>query len=515
MPNSLRRKTVLIFTLALALLVSLGFIITQESMQERLGQAYYVLCLSIIGCILILLAGYTWDRALLSQLRTINSRARDKVEKTSDDLPPIELADADSGHDEVIGLARQIERMAQSLQKVEASYRAIVEDQLDLICRFRSDGKLTFVNGAYQRFFGKKRAELLGQPGTLHELGFPSRDFQGKLPESATFEHELSTVDGRRVTHQWTHRAIKDSEGNVIEFQAVGHDITARKEAEAALVRAKDAAESADRAKSEFLAIVSHEIRTPINGIIGFTKLIRETDLDEDQRGFVDMINTSGLTLEALISDILDMSKIEAGKIEIDHTTYGVRRAVEEVITFFTPKARAAGLTLLTNIDADVPALVNGDPNRLRQILVNLVGNAIKFTERGHVSVNVSCGRGSILDDGHRREIRLFFTVADTGIGIPSDKISQLFRPFSQVDTSASRRRGGTGLGLIISKRLCELMGGAISVESEAGHGSTFRFTIRGDYERSADSNPPLDTSPTHSLTAHSAIPFPRAAQAM
>jgi PAS domain S-box-containing protein len=514
MPTSMRRKTVLIFALAFALLISLGAIILQESVQEKLGQAYYVICLSIIGCILVLLAGYTWDRTLVRQIRDIGSTARTQAQIDADDTP-VDPDETASGHDEIVGLARQIERMAQSLQKTEASYRAIVEDQLDLICRYRADGKLTFVNGAYLRFFGKKRAELIGQRFTLHELGLPARDFQGELPESASFEHELSSADGRRITHVWTHRAIKDSDGRVMEFQAVGHDITVRKEAEAALVRAKDAAESADRAKSEFLAIVSHEIRTPINGVIGFTKLLRETPLNSDQRGFVDMISTSGLTLEALISDILDMSKIEAGKIEIDHTPYALRRSVEEVITFFTPKARAAGLTLHTNIDADVPPVVNGDPNRLRQILVNLVGNAIKFTERGHITVTVSCGRGGNLEDNTRREVRLFFGVSDTGIGIPAEKISQLFRPFSQVDTSASRRRGGTGLGLIISKRLCELMGGAISVESEAGRGSTFRFTILSDYDRSVDTNPPVEPARnTHSLTAHSAVPFPRAAQA-
>ena len=503
MPNPMRRKTILIFLLAFALLAALGTIITQEAVAEKLGQAYYIICLSLIGCILIVLAGYVWDRTLLKQVRDIGTTARTKV-KIAPEIDP-EAAPLDfpleDGHDEVIGLARQIERMAQSLQKVEASYRAIVEDQVDLICRYRADGKLTFVNGAYQRFFGKKRPELIGQRFTLHEMGFPARDFQGKLPENASFEHELISAGGERVTHLWTHRAIKDPDGNVMEFQAVGHDITVRKEAEAALVKAKEAAESADKAKSEFLAVVSHEIRTPINGVIGFTKLLRETPLTAEQRGFVDMIGSSGLTLEALISDILDMSKIEAGKIDIDHAAYPLRRSVEEVITFFTPKARSAGLTLEAKIDADVPQLVNGDANRLRQILVNLVGNAIKFTERGGVTVTLSCARGSQLENSNRRELRLFFAVVDTGIGIPGDKIPQLFRPFSQVDTSASRRRGGTGLGLIISKRLCELMGGAISVESEAGRGSTFRFTISGDYERNGDTNPAEAPAGTSSAT--------------
>jgi PAS domain S-box-containing protein len=498
--NPMRRKTVLIFSLAIALLMALGVIITQESVHERLGQAYYILCLALIGCILLLLAGYVWDRKLVNQLRDLSTTARAKVQTAIEAEPEVpgsvDVSLADDGHDEIIGLARQIERMAQSLQKVEASYRAIVEDQADLICRYRADGKLTFVNGACTRFFGKKRQELLGQRFVLNELGFPARDFQGKLPEATTFEHELPSADGKRFTHSWTHRAIKDTEGNIMEYQAVGHDVTLRKEAEAALTRAKEAAETADRAKSEFLAVVSHEIRTPINGVIGFTKLLRETPLSAEQRGFVDMIGSSGLTLEALISDILDMSKIEAGKIDIDHAPFALRRSVDEVVTFFTPKARASGLSLDAKIDEDVPALVNGDVNRLRQILVNLIGNAIKFTERGGITIALSCGRGAMIEGQNRRELRLFFAVTDTGIGIPAEKINQLFRPFSQVDTSASRRRGGTGLGLIISKRLCELMGGAISVESESGKGSTFRFTVRTDYERTGETNAAAPKSP-------------------
>jgi PAS domain S-box-containing protein len=502
--NPMRRKTVLIFSLAIALLLALAAIITQESLQERLGQSYYVLCLALIGCILLVLAGYAWDRQLVQQLRELGTTTRAKAQSQIEAESPglLEISVEDEGHDEVIGLARQIERMAQSLQRVEASYRAIVEDQTDLICRYRADGKLTFVNGATTRFFGKKRQELLGQRFILNELGFPARDFQGKLPESTTFEHELLSADGKRITHSWTHRAIKDPEGNIMEYQAVGHDVTVRKEAEAALTRAKEAAEAADRAKSEFLAVVSHEIRTPINGVIGFTKLLRETPLSAEQFGFVDMIGSSGLTLEALISDILDMSKIEAGKIDIDHAPFALRRNVEEVVTFFTPRARSAGLSLSAKIDDDVPAVVNGDANRLRQILVNLIGNAIKFTEHGSVSVTLSCGRGAMIEGQNRRELRLFFAVTDTGIGIPSEKMNQLFRPFSQVDTSASRRRGGTGLGLIISKRLCELMGGAISVESEPSKGSTFRFTVRTDYERTGETNAAIPTSSTGTMPA-------------
>ena len=491
MPNPMRRKTILIFSLVFTLLASAASIIVQERLREQLGENYYVISLSLIGCVLIIAAGYVWDRALMDKLRELGTTAKTKVDAA--ELAPLTAADpenTDDGLDEVIGLARQIERMAQSLQKVEASYRAVVEDQLDLICRYRADGRLTFVNGAYARFLGKKRQELIGQRFVLADAGTPIGEASNRPPESLSFEHDLVSANGQRVTHAWTHRAIKDADGNVMEFQAVGHDITVRKEAEAALVRAKEAAESADRAKSEFLAVVSHEIRTPINGVIGFTKLLRETPLSAEQASFVDMIANSGLTLETLISDILDMSKIEAGKIEIDHAPFALRRSVEEVIAFFTPKARAAGLALEAKVDSDVPALVDGDSNRLRQILVNLIGNALKFTERGTVSVSLSCTRGPAIGNTSRRELRLFFAVSDTGIGIPADKIGLLFRPFSQVDTSAHRRRGGTGLGLIISKRLCELMGGAISVESEPGRGSTFRFTIKAECEKAVESQP-------------------------
>lgn len=461
------RKTFFILALAFSLVVALITVIIDEDLREKLGTSYYVLALAIIGSVLLLLAGYVWDRTLMQRLRALHHT--------------VAAGDTDTAHepdhDEIIGLARNIERMAQSLQKTEASYRGIVEDQVDLICRHRLDGKLTFVNGAYALAFGRKRTDLIGQ-------AFPWFTAGDVAEAVRTTEREFDFADGRHGWLMWTQRAIKDEAGNTLEFQAVGHDVTLRKDAEATLRRAKEAAEAADRAKSEFLAMVSHEIRTPINGVIGFAQILADSPLTLEQREQVAIIMASGQTLEKLITDILDLSKIEAGKIEIESSPFGLRKSVEDVVAFFQPRARTTGVTVATDFDLDVPGIVNSDEARLRQILVNLIGNAFKFTERGGIRVHVSCLRGQAVGlGGTRRELRLFFAVSDTGVGISEENVAKLFKPFSQVDDSAERRRRGTGLGLTISKRLCELMGGTISVHSKPGEGTTFRFSLLTDYE--------------------------------
>jgi PAS domain S-box-containing protein len=469
MAETSQRKTYFLLALAFSLVVALLTLVLDEELRDKLGTTYYVIGLAIIGSVLLVLAGHVWDRTLMDRLKTLRTTM------------PVEVreADGETEHDEIIGLARNIERMAQALQKTEASYRGIVEDQVDLICRYRTDGKLTFVNSAYARTFGQKRTELIGQPFPLVTPGAAIFD------EPYSFERELDASDGRRTWLMWMQRPIKDDAGNTLEFQAVGHDITLRKEAEAALLRAKEAAESADRAKSEFLAMVSHEIRTPINGVIGFAQILADTPLSPEQRAHVAIIRSSGESLEKLIADILDLSKIEAKKIEIESTPFGLHKCVEDVLAFFQPRARTAGLAISSTIDSDVPVIVNSDESRLRQILTTLVGTALKFTERGRIHVHVSCLRGDPVGlSDTRQSLSLFFAVSDTGVGIPREKLDKLFKPFSQVDASAERRRRGTGLGLIISKRLCELMGGTISVDSRPGEGTTFRFSLLTDYER-------------------------------
>jgi len=253
------------------------------------------------------------------------------------------------------------------------------------------------------------------------------------------------------------------------------------RETNEALVDAKELALDAARAKSEFLANMSHEIRTPMNGVIGFTNLLLDEELGSVEREYVNIIRTSGQSLLKIINHILDLSKIEAGKIDLETEPFSIRDCVEEALDLMSMKTDEVGIELTHLIQLDVPEFVEGDVTRLRQILVNLISNAVKFTEEGEVCIRVGReeGAGRIFDENPGSMIH--FSVSDTGIGIPAERINRLFESFAQADTSTTRRYGGTGLGLTISKRLCELMGGSMWVESEVGVGSTFHFTIAAE----------------------------------
>ena len=263
--------------------------------------------------------------------------------------------------------------------------------------------------------------------------------------------------------------------GRVAERQRIEEDLR----------RAKEIAEAAARTKSEFLANMSHEIRTPVNAVIGMTELLLSTRLTAQQKDFFDTIRSSSAALLAVIDDILDFSKIESGALELEREPFELRSCAEEALDIITPRVAEKGLDLAYWMNEDVPEILIGDITRLRQILVNLLSNAVKFTPEGGVRLEITVVQGGSavgenpLAGGSTAETEICFAVRDTGIGIPEDRAERLFRPFSQVDASTTRRYGGTGLGLVISRNLCELMGGRIWAESRPGAGSTFSFTIR------------------------------------
>lgn len=366
----------------------------------------------------------------------------------------------------------------QELEKTRSLYQAIVEDQTELICRFLPDTTLTFVNGAYARYFGKTPEELVG---TKFLVFIPENERAGILNWLSSFapsnnvkayEHKVIDSSGRERWQWWQDRAFFDDSGNVKIFQSVGFDITDRKNSEKEIEKAKFDAEKASRSKSEFLANMSHEIRTPMNGVIGMTNLLLDTELSQAQRQKIDVIRKSGETLLEIINDILDLSKIEAGKLSIEPVNFNLPSAVSEVIDLLLPRAKEKGLDIIFEYSPVAPEFVIGDPGRIRQIIVNLVGNAIKFTDRGYVKIVIECLKKSA------NTANIQIRISDTGIGIPSDKLKLIFNKFSQADETASRRFGGTGLGLAICKRLAEMMGGKIWVESVIGKGSNFFVDI-------------------------------------
>ena len=324
-------------------------------------------------------------------------------------------------------------------------------------------------NPAFEELFGYTRNEVVGK--NLDHLISPD-----KPDEATSFTHQAR--DGKAV-HGYVTRLRKDGSEVEVEMSgvpvsignqkvgllAIYHDITE-------LMNAKRAAESADQAKSEFLANMSHEIRTPMNGVIGMIELLKDTPLDPEQRDYLNTANESAESLLTLINEVLDFAKIESGQMSLESIDFDLRSMVEGVARTLATRAEGKGLEMVCMVNRDIPSRVKGDPTRLRQILVNLVGNAIKFTSQGEIVIR------AMVDEKRDEGTRLLFSITDTGIGIPHDRQQAIFDRFTQVDSSSTRKYGGTGLGLAISAQLVHMMNGEIGVQSEPGQGSTFWFTI-------------------------------------
>ena len=400
----------------------------------------------------------------------------------------------------VLGLVEGIERRIEEfkdtqweLRENEARYRDLLDNQHDVIVRRDAEGRLTFVNRAFCLVFGVAGAQVLGKPFTPDVI-------EGDDPGGFTLPAHASAGGARRRYQQqvatsrgprwfvWEDHGIPGQDLALREVQSLGRDVTEQRAADAELAEARDAAEAANRAKSRFLAVMSHEIRTPMNGILGMTSLLNETELSPEQRTYAGAISQSSKTLLNLIDEILDFSKIEAGRVDLQPAPFALEDFVQSAVELLAARAHEKRLEIAWIIEPGLPRHLTGDEARLRQILLNLIGNAIKFTDKGGVLVTVGEARepnaGAGLGTGPGAGLTaptlgLKIAIKDTGIGLSPAAQTKIFGEFEQADVSRSRRHGGSGLGLAITKRLAAAMGGRIDVDSAPGCGSTFTITLR------------------------------------
>ncbi len=434
-----------------------------------------LLIASILGAFLLIIVGRS---AMITRIVT---------ERTED------LTTANAELAKWVDVRRQ---MVEALQESEAKARTIVETAVDAIICIDEHGIVQSFNSAAERIFGYSAAEVIGQNINLLQPEPYHSQHDGYLRHYLETGQKKIIGQGREVIgrHKDGRQFPIDLAVSEVHletkrlFTGIIRDITERKLTEQELLSAKEQAEAASQAKSDFLASMSHEIRTPMNAIIGMAELLEETSLSPEQHEYVHVFQSAGESLLSLINDILDISKLEAGHLELEKIDFDLREVMEKTCEILALRAHKKGLELTCHLAPDTPERLQGDPLRLRQVLVNLIGNAIKFTEQGEVVLDVRAQQSS----DPEQPLELQFAVSDTGIGIPKENQQTIFERFTQVDASTTRQYGGTGLGLNISKRIVEALGGQIRVKSEPGKGSSFYFSCRFDPAHSSEQ--PLDT---------------------
>jgi PAS domain S-box-containing protein len=459
----------------------------QAAIRERILQQVALLALLLLVSVPGL---YYFMRKITEPLRRLTDSAQRLA--SGDAIPTDENAELPAwfpiatGNDEVAHLTQAFRSMALEVTAREIGlkqqFKLLLDSTAEAIYGVDRDGRCIFCNPACARLLGYDRGEdLLGKQ--MHELVHHTRSDGSPYPlADSRIARTMQEGKGAHVDDEVLWRADGTSfpaeywsnpmtrEGEVIGAVVTFVEITERVRAAEELRKAKEVAEAASRAKSEFLANMSHEIRTPMNGVLGMTELALETELTANQREYLTLARSSAESLLAILNDILDFSKIEAGKLDLDPAPFDLRECVGEVLKVLALRAEQKGLELACDVDAVVPSALIGDQGRLRQVLMNLMGNALKFTEAGEIVVHLK------LESATTDEVRLHFSVRDTGIGIPAEKHARIFEAFEQADSSTTRNYGGTGLGLSICVQLVRLMGGRMWLESTPGQGSTFHF---------------------------------------
>ncbi|MDM8551013.1 ATP-binding protein [Desulfobacterales bacterium HSG2] len=419
-----------------------------------------------------------------SKIKGLGLSAVDYITKP---FHPDEVVARVERHLTICRLQKQLEKQNLSLQQ-EIIERRKAEEKLELqamlleqikdsVVATDLNGRITYVNETATKLLNLGAEDMIGKAvhvfGENPEKGATQDQIVHHTLKDGKWQGRVAIYDINRDEHILELRtwAVYDSDGNATGMVGISTDISNQVRAEEALKEAKEIAEAANLAKSKFLANMSHEIRTPMNAVINMARLLDDTILNPEQHEYLDILLSASDILLFVINDILDFSKIESGKLELEFIDFDIRDMVGDAVNMISGKADEKGLRLTNRIDDDVFPYLHGDPTRLRQILLNYLNNALKFTEKGEITVHVS------LEAESDTRVTLRFSVTDTGLGIPKDRINRLFVSFSQADSSTTRTYGGTGLGLAISKKLARIMGGEVGVESEEGVGSTFWFT--------------------------------------